>query len=79
MFKPEKFVNTYFSNEVDNSLTAEKLPERTSNYFNTETLVNNPLKNTPITDYDKSQEYSKATVSNANMNEYIKKNVSNTC
>ena len=72
MFKPEKFVNTYFSNEVDNLLTAEKLPERTSNYFNTETLVNNPLKNTPITDYDKSQEYSKATVSNANMNEYIK-------
>ena len=54
-------VNNYVKD--NNLLNEAQLPKRTSDYFNPNVAVNNPLKNTPITDYDKKQEYSKATLS----------------
>lgn len=53
-------------------LSQAQLPERTSDNFDTKVPVNNPLKNVPITDYDKKQEYSQATMSNADMSKFIK-------
>lgn len=49
--------------EDNNLLQEEQLPRRTSDYYDPNVPVNNPLKNTPITDYGKKQEYSKATLS----------------
>jgi len=45
-------------------------PLRESDYFNTEKIINNPLKNVPITDYDKEQKFSKASDS-GDMNKFI--------
>jgi hypothetical protein len=48
-----------------------ELPRRHSDYYDTNTPVNNPLKNVPITDYDKSQDYSEATRSDSTMSKFI--------
>lgn len=53
-------------------LNQAQLPRRTSDKFDTKAPVNNPLKNVPITDYDKKQEYSKATRSDADMSKFVK-------
>jgi len=71
--KTDSFSNfdNYQSN-ANSLLSQAQLPERTSDYFDTKVSINNPLKNVPITDYDKKQEYSKASMSNADMSKYIK-------
>jgi len=56
-------------------LNQEQLPERRSDNFDTNVPINNPLKNVPITDYDKKQEYSQATMSDADMSKFIKNKI----
>lgn len=70
----------YYLNKKDNfsSLPAEyllheqTLPQRKSDNFSTKKDPNNPLKNTPIPEYDTAPEYSKATKSDWKMNTFIK-------
>lgn len=52
-------------------LKDSELPRRTSDYYNVQESVNNPLKNVPPTDYDIEQEYSKATRSDSSMSPYV--------
>lgn len=65
-------VSNDFRGNASYLLSQAQLPERTSDNFDTKAPVNNPLKNVPITDYDKKQEYSQATMSNADMSKFIK-------
>jgi hypothetical protein len=57
--------------KASNLLKQEELPERQSDYYNTETSENNPLKNVPITDYGVKQEYSKASRSDSGMSKFV--------
>lgn len=63
--------NQNYNTQSKNLLNEEKLPRRHSNYYNPDVAVNNPLNNVPITDYDKSQEYSKATSSDSNLSNFV--------
>ena len=63
MYNLMKKQQNNISNSANNLLKEAQLPRRTSDYYNTSVPVNNPLKNVPITDYGKEQEYSKATLS----------------
>ena len=47
-----------------------QLPRRLSDNYDTQELVNNPLKNVPPTDYGKQQEYSEATRSDSKMSSF---------
>jgi hypothetical protein len=51
-------------------LKDSQLSRRKSNFYDTQELVNNPLKNVQITDYGKEQEYSKATRSDSTMSPF---------
>ena len=53
-----------------NLLKEAQLPRRESDYYNTQELVNNPLKNVQVTDYGEQQEYSKATRSDSAMSPF---------
>lgn len=64
-----------YSNISKELLEQRQLPERISDNFDTKSPKNNPLKNVPITDYDKKQEFSKATMSNSDMSKFIKDKV----
>ena len=65
-------VSNDFRANANHLLSQVQLPERTSDNFDIYTPKNNPLKNVPITDYNKKQEYSQATASNADMSKFIK-------
>lgn len=69
----ENFGNYFdFSKTTNGQLNYAMLPERKSQYFDTKKQENNPLKNVSITDYDKKQEFLKATKSDIDMNKFIK-------
>ena len=53
-----------------NLLKEAQLPRRESDFYDTQELVNNPLKNVPPTDYGEQQEYSKATRSDSAMSPF---------
>jgi hypothetical protein len=59
-----------YKNNAREFLHNAELPRRQSDYYNTNQQINNPLKNLPITDYDKEQEYSKASRSDSDMSKY---------
>ena len=65
-------VSNDFRGNASYLLSQAQLPERTSDNFDTKVPINNPLKNVPITDYDKKQEYSQATMSDADMSKFVK-------
>ena len=65
-------VSNDFRSNSSYLLNQAQLPERTSDNFDINLPKNNPLKNIPITDYDKKQEYSQASISNADMSKFIK-------
>ena len=72
-YKKDSLENTetYLSNISKLNLNEEKLPRRESDYYNIKKSENNPLKNVPITDYDKEQEYSKATMSDSDTSKFV--------
>ena len=67
MNNPKQNFNTYSKHLLNEA----ELPRRHSDYYNPDVTVNNPLKNVPITDYDKPQEYSKATRSDSDMSKFV--------
>lgn len=67
--KKDAFEN--YSEYSNNLLQEEQLPRRESDNFDINASVNNPLKNVPITDYNKKSEYSKASTSNIDMSQFI--------
>lgn len=67
MNNPKQNFNTYSKNLLNEA----ELPRRRSDYYNPDVVVNNPLKNVPITDYDKPQEYYKATRSDSDMSKFV--------
>ena len=54
-----------------NLLKEAQLPRRESDYYDTQEVVNNPLKNVLPTDYGKKQEYSNATRSDSSMSQFV--------
>lgn len=71
IYRDFPLINNNFNTNSKKLLNQEKLPKRHSDYYNTEAAFNNPLKNVPITEYDKTQEYSKATSSDSNMSNFV--------
>ena len=61
---------TIQQNELDN-LKSESLPKRESDYVNYNTNLNNPLKNTFITEYDNPQDNSGASESDYKTTKYV--------
>tara|TARA_E500000178_G_C16966365_1_gene728639 strand:- start:109 stop:771 length:663 start_codon:yes stop_codon:yes gene_type:complete len=66
IFKSKKDSFSVSSPEKSNNL-----PQRKSDFYNTKKLVNNPLKNVKISEYNVQPIYSKATQSDLSMNKYI--------
>jgi len=63
--------NNNNNNNIDNLLDNSKMPKRHSDYYSITKDPNNPLKNVPITDYDKKQEFIKSTNSDFDTNKFV--------
>jgi len=54
-----------------NLLKETSLPRRTSDYFNTQVPVNNPVKNIQLTEYGNKPKYSESTSSDSDMSKFV--------
>ena len=74
-FKKDNFEEVNYESQnqqiINELLSQEKLPRRQSDYYNVNVSENNPLKNVPITDYNKEPTYFKSTASDSSTNKFV--------
>lgn len=63
--------NVNFNTKSKDLLKEQMLSRRDSDYYNTKTVNNNPLKNVEITDYGKKPDFSEATRSDSDMTKFV--------